>query len=131
MAQYLTETRVKIYNLLKEKQNITISAKEIYEELDKQINLSTIYRNLDRLEKAGTIIRYVNEKNESTYQFSPKDHHCEEHLHLQCVKCGKLIHLDCHFMDEISEHINSHHGFKIQCKNSIIYGICKDCQENE
>ena len=58
-------------------------------------------------------------------------HHCEEHLHLQCVKCGKIIHLECEFMDEISEHILKDHGFELQCKNSILYGMCSACQEKE
>ena len=45
-----------------------------------------------------------------------------------CVKCGKILHLDCEFMKEISEHIQKDHGFSLQCKNSILYGICRECQ---
>lgn len=37
--------------------------------------------------------------------------------------------LDCGFMDEIAEHIQKDHGFQLQCKNSILYGICKDCRQ--
>ena len=50
------------------------------------------------------------------------------HLHLKCVKCGKIIHLECHFMEEISHHIEESHGFTLQCKNSILYGVCKECK---
>ena len=53
----------------------------------------------------------------------------EEHKKAQeCVKCGKILHLDCEFMKEISEHIQKDHGFSLQCKNSILYGICRECQ---
>ena len=47
------------------------------------------------------------------------------------AKCGKIIHLECEFMDEISEHILKDHGFKLQCKNSILYGMCSACQESK
>lgn len=50
-------------------------------------------------------------------------HHCEEHLHLQCVKCGKIIHLECEFMDEISEHILKDHG--LNCSAKIQF--CMEC----
>ena len=46
----------------------------------------------------------------------------------KCVKCGKIIHLECHFMEEISHHIEESHGFTLQCKNSILYGVCKECK---
>ena len=64
----------------------------------------------------------------AVYQYVELGQHCEEHLHLKCVKCGCIIHLDCGFMDEIAEHIQKDHGFQLQCKNSILYGICKDCR---
>ena len=63
------------------------------------------------------------------YQYVEMGHHCEEHLHLKCVSCGCIIHLECAFMQEISEHILEDHGFKLQCKNSIIYGLCRECRE--
>ena len=52
---------------------------------------------------------------------------CERHLHLKCVRCGRIIHLDCTFMDEISNHILNDHGFVLQCRNSILYGTCRAC----
>ena len=65
------------------------------------------------------------------YQFAEPARNCDSHLHLQCVKCGKVIHLDCHFMDEINEHIEEHHGFSIICKGSILYGTCEKCRNEE
>jgi Fe2+ or Zn2+ uptake regulation protein len=58
----------------------------------------------------------------ATFQYIEDGHHCEEHLHLQCIKCGRIFHLECEFMDEIAAHIQSEHGFFIECKRSIIYG---------
>ena len=62
------------------------------------------------------------------YQYVEQGKGCCDHLHLQCVKCGRIYHLDCAFMKEISEHIEKDHGFELQCRNSVLYGICKDCK---
>ena len=134
-GEYMTENRRRIFEYLKDHSDTTVSAKDIYSYMKENgatINMSTIYRNLDRLEKEGTVIRYLSEKGDiATYQYVNDDKHCDEHLHLQCLKCGKIIHLDCQFMNSISTHASVHHGFDIQCKNSIIYGICQECKEKE
>ena len=95
------------------------------------MNITTIYRYLDKLAKEGTVMKYVAEKgSQAVYQYVEMGHHCEEHLHLKCVSCGCIIHLECAFMDEIAEHILKDHGFTLQCKNSIIYGLCRECRKN-
>lgn len=113
----------------------TVSVSDIgshMEELECPVNVTTIYRYLDKLEKDGNIIKYNKEKSgKATYQYVDSAHHCEEHLHLKCVGCGAVIHLDCHFMDEIAEHIGKDHDFAIQCRNSVIYGLCSQCRKKE
>lgn len=95
------------------------------------MNITTIYRYLDKLAKEGTVMKYVAEKgSQAVYQYVEMGHHCEEHLHLKCVSCGCIIHLECAFMDEIAEHVLKDHGFTLQCKNSIIYGLCRECRKN-
>lgn len=130
---YATISRKKILEFLKKNSDRTVAVADIDHYLkaqDCEVNITTIYRYLDKLAKDGTVIKYVAEKgNQAVYQYVELGHHCEEHLHLQCVKCGKIIHLECEFMDEISEHILKDHGFELQCKNSILYGMCSACQE--
>ncbi len=128
----MTANRKKILEFLKENQNRTVTVSDIDDYLkacDREVNLTTIYRYLDKLEKEGTVIKYVAEKgSQAGYQYVESGHRCDEHLHLQCVKCGQVIHLECHFMHEILEHVEKEHGFVMQCKNSIVYGKCKDCR---
>lgn len=130
---YATANRKKILDFLKDNQNRTLTVTDIdmyLKSCDSEVNITTIYRYLDKLEKEGTVIKYVAEKgSQATYQFVGAEHNCEEHLHLQCVKCGQVIHLECHFMHEILEHVEHEHGFVMQCKNSIVYGTCKECRK--
>lgn len=132
---YTTASRTKILEYLKKNGDRTVNVNDIsnyLKENQSEVNITTIYRYLDKLAKEGTVIKYVAEKgNQAVYQYVEQGHHCDEHLHLKCVKCGCIIHLECDFMREIAEHIKKDHGFELQCKNSIIYGMCSKCQENK
>ena len=133
---YSTASRKKILEFLQNHKDRTVTASDVNEYLKSQnseVNRTTIYRYLDKLAKEGTLIKYAAEKGEqSVYQYAEPGRGCSEHLHLQCVNCGKIIHLDCHFMDEFASHIREQHDFSLQCRNSILYGMCGRCRkENE
>lgn len=132
---YATASRKKILEFLKKNSDRTVAVADIasyLKENDSEVNITTIYRYLDKLANEGTVIKYVAEKgSQAVYQYVELGHHCEEHLHLKCIECGAIIHLECAFMDEIAKHIETDHGFKLQCKNSIIYGTCERCLRKE
>ena len=109
-------SRRKILEILKESKDKTVTAAQIGEQLrqmDSEVNITTIYRYLDRLEKDGTVIRYAIRAGfpGCLSVCGAGSRAAEGHLHLQCVKCGRIYHLDCAFMKEISEHIQKDHGF--------------------
>lgn len=130
---YVTASRKKILEYLQESDERAVTASDVaayLKEQNSEVNITTVYRYLDKLAKDGTLIKYVAEKgSQSAYQYVKPGRGCSEHLHLKCVKCGKIIHLDCHFMKEIASHISESHGFVLQCNQSVLYGICQDCQE--
>lgn len=129
---YATVSRRKILAYLEENHDRTVTVADIDAYLRSQnseVNITTIYRYLDKLTKEGTLIKYVAQKGSlASYQYVEQGHKCDEHLHLKCVRCGRIIHLECAFMQEISEHIREDHGFELQCRNSILYGVCRDCR---
>ena len=130
---YNTAARSRILGFLKENKDRTVNANDILNRLNDQgndVNITTIYRYLDKLTESGEVMKYIAENGtRAVFQYVGEKQHCEEHLHLQCVRCGAILHLDCDFMDEISEHVMNEHGFRIQCRNSIIYGECSRCLE--
>lgn len=130
-VEYRTNNRIKIMNFLMKNSCRTVSVGDIAEHLKNQscsVNITTIYRYLDKLERDGTVIKYTGKTGEKAcYQYVEKEHNCGEHLHLKCTGCGMIIHLDCHFMNEIADHVEQDHGFQIQCRNSVIYGMCRQC----
>lgn len=129
---YKTKNRQQILEFLKMQKDRSISVSEIKANMEKigyEVNLSTIYRYMDKLVEEGSVMKYISEKGEKAgFQYVEPAHDCHAHLHLQCLKCGKILHLTCCFMEEIQMHIEEHHGFTIQCDRSILYGICQDCK---
>ncbi len=130
---YKTKGRQLILSYLEETKERTVSVSEIQQFMEQQgnpVNVSTIYRNLDVLVAQGQVMKFVSDKGDkSTYRYIEPEHNCHKHLHIQCVKCGKVIHLECSFMDTIEEHILKDYGISLLCENSILYGICEECKK--
>ena len=126
-SSYATASRRKILEYLKNSNDHTVTAADVDEYLkkhDSEVNITTIYRYLDKLAGEQRIMKYVADKGErAVFQYVDEGRHCREHLHLKCVQCGRIYHLE-----EISHHIEESHGFTLQCKNSILYGVCKECK---
>ncbi len=128
---YSTKTKAIIMDFLEAHKDSRFSANDIYADLIRKgedINLATVYRNLEKLTEDGSLIKAKSvDANASFYQYAGKSHSCHNHLHLQCKKCGRIVHLECGFMEEISSHLLSHHGFSVECEGSVIMGICDRC----
>lgn len=97
-----------------------------------QVNLTTVYRNLEKMIENKLLIKFKTAEQESAlYQFVKPHGNCHEHLHMQCSVCGKVMHLECCLMNEIMEHLKMYHGFMLECTGSVLNGICADCKNME
>ncbi len=135
MKEYTTKTKVRLLELLKKNSDRQMAAGEVYEQLseeDPKLNLTTVYRNLDRMTADGVLMKYkALDGKGHVYQFVDSGHDCHHHLHLQCCRCGRMIHLDCHFMKEITEHLLQYHDFLVECEGSVIMGLCSECRKEK
>ncbi len=131
---YTTISHTKIMKYLADNGDKLITVNDIEAFLREEgieVNVSTIYRFLNRLSDSGEVMKYVASKGEmSSFQYiGDTSRNCKNHLHLQCVRCGKIIHLECEFMKEIQSHIMEHHGFELRCESSVLYGMCSECRK--
>lgn len=128
---YNTKARKYILDFLSIKSDTTVSVADIIEYLKKQaisVNPTTVYRYLNKLSKEQKVIKISAENGQhAAYQLNSEQKSCSEHIHTQCIRCGKLIHLDCHFMNDLKSHLYDDHKFTLKCEGSILYGICEDC----
>ena len=123
---YSTKQKDLILNVIKTmKKEFTI--KDIYNELE-GVGLTTVYRLVDKLVEEKVINKHIGEDNTTYYEYLGKCEH-ENHFYLKCEQCKKLEHVDCDCINELYEHINHDHSFKLNKENIIINGICKKCQE--
>ena len=126
---YNTKQRKIILDFLKEN-TAHVTALDIYEHLKTQgisIGLATIYRTLDKFVDDGLVKKFViDEHSGACYQLLDGVE-CETHFHLKCLKCGKLIHLSCNFMERMEKHIFDEHSFVVSSGKTVIYGLCADC----
>lgn len=133
-ANYATQKRSEILKYLELHCDEDVSVKDIEQHFQKDnhtsVNITTIYRYLERLEKEGRILKHNAEKGgKATFQYVKPEHSCQSHLHMKCSSCGKIYHMDCDFMEEFQRHIYEHHHFRLECKTSMLYGLCKACSE--
>lgn len=133
--EYKTKYREWIQNYFETHADEMVRAKDVYEKMTAEgysINPATVYRNLDRLEKENVLQgRKTAGEDEKFYQFMRPKMNCSGHLHLVCRRCGRIIHLNCSFMGEISEHLLAEHGFEIDCSQSMLVGLCSECRKKE
>ena len=129
---YKTKQRVAILEYLKNNIDNHITADNIIEyfkSIDNPIGKSTVYRYLDSLVEENIIRKYFGaERGEAAcFQYIEDGNECHTHFHMKCSKCGSLIHLDCHDMEELAEHIFKEHKFKLDICKTILYGTCEKC----
>lgn len=125
-TKYKTKQKEKILDVIKA-QNGEFSIDEIYHILDRKVGLTTIYRSINELIVSGKLTKIIKEHNCAYYQYLVS---CDKdnHFYLKCNICGKIQHVDCDCIRELSEHIQRHHSFEIDNNKTILNGICNECK---
>ena len=130
--KYRTKSKDAIMTYLEMHREHSFSAYDVnayMQEKGIQVNLTTIYRNLDKLTESGVVLKYKTAEDECCrYQCAKPHAHCHEHIHMQCRSCGKILHMECEFMEEIIKHLYDHHRFTLECSGSVLMGMCEACQ---
>lgn len=130
LAKYMTKQRKLLLDFLSEHTDETLSAGQITEALTgKEISASAIYRNLAVLEQEGKVKRSVKPGSPEAYYRYADDEHCRGHLHLNCLRCGKTVHLEETKTDALAHQLAKNEGFALDRTDTVLYGICADCQK--
>ena len=131
--EYNTKQKEDILSYLRANSERHVSVGDILDHLKqegREVGTTTVYRYLDRLCRQGEVRKYViDETSGACYQYIADAEECSEHFHLKCIRCGKLIHVDCAYLGELGEHIGAHHGFKVDRSKTVFYGTCGACLE--
>ena len=93
------------------------------------VGLSTVYRQLEKLVAQGKVHKLLTEEG-ACYQYCDKTVHRDCFL-LQCEGCGAIFHMDCSHRGELYGHLLESHGFAINPRRTMFYGLCGKCREAE
>ena len=91
-----------------------------------KIGLTTVYRQLERLEQQGLLHKIVTDEG-ARYQYCDAHEHNGECFLLKCENCGRIQHVDCSHLGELYRHLMADHGFAINPRKTLFYGLCEDC----
>ncbi len=101
-----------------------LSVVDLVDQLRKQMNKTTVYRVLERLENEGAIHSFSGTNGLKWYAKCHEcsaDHHNDIHPHFECEDCGKVECL------EINISIPKIEDRNIQSADVLLKGQCTDC----
>lgn len=117
-----TKSRLAIMGVL-EKSTYPMSAQKIFETLNGEVWLSTIYRTLEVFEKHDMVNRIVlSNKEKAMYELSGVHHRHFAH----CLMCHKIIEIQNCPMSVFKPKIQDE-GFQILGHNLEVTGYCSQC----
>jgi len=131
---YNTKQKELVLDYIKSMGKTHITALDIARKLetnDTPVGISTVYRQLEKLARAGIVRKYTPvDRDGACYEMMEEAaEDSARHFHLKCTGCGDLIHTDCDFMNEMDEHIQKHHKFIVDSSKTVLYGRCEKCTE--
>ena len=124
--EYKTQTRQIIMDFMVKNPDRIFKASDIAQNLP-SVSLSTIYRNLARLEKSGIVqIVGAEENKELQYRYTGPSK-CQAKMHLVCKICGKFFHLDGPALKMLQLSVLRIKGFELDQQQSVLLGRCAGC----
>jgi len=130
--EYNTKQKSFVLETLKEHKDETFTSDELSKmllELGFKVSRATLFRSLKKFIKTGEVKKFYKD-NSSYYQYVQDVCIHEDHVHLVCTECGKLIHADIDTIKKVDKEAFKKYGFDISDEKTMLYGVCNDCKEN-
>lgn len=88
-----------------------------------QIDPSTVYRNLEALERLGYVTHTHFEDRVTRWHLASE----ERHGHLVCRSCGAEQELSMSMLEPLARRLRQERGFQADLAHSAVVGICRRC----
>ena len=124
----LTPQREMILSVMHDVEDLA-TAEEIYaqvQSLTSAVDISTIYRTLDLLQKMD-IVACVD-PGDGQHRYELLGVH-GPHIHLICASCGEVTGIDLHEAGPLAERLLGDYGFVADLDHLSISGLCRACAE--
>ncbi len=102
---------------------------EIYEQVLKShptLSLATVYKNIITMVEKDVLVEVPIRGRKSKYEIRK-----DEHIHLICTKCGKVMDRELTQLIEGDAHkLAQNNGFELENSQINLYGICEECRNS-
>lgn len=130
---YQTAGKKWLLDFLQKNADTAFTIEEITARLDGEDapGKSTLYRLLPKLVEAGLVKQFAKENSRQfVYQAVGCAHH-DDHLHLKCTDCGKILHLTHKDTHSLVHSILQNSAFAVDEKQTVLFGRCAACQKEK
>lgn len=86
------------------------------------VHISTIYRNLEELERLGVVVHAHLGHGPATYHLATSTH-----SHLVCGSCGAAFEAPEELFSDLARRAKRHYGFLIDPRHFAVLGTCSAC----
>ncbi|MCI8332703.1 MAG: Fur family transcriptional regulator [Clostridiales bacterium] len=128
---YNTEQKKQILGFLQTNSQAQYTIDEIAEALSGCVGKSTVYRQIPFLVKEGAVKRFTAENNRKSVYQAVVGFHCDAHLHMKCMRCGKLLHMPEALSDQLIGLVNEKSSFAIDEEETVLFGRCEGCKNKQ
>ena len=121
-----TSQRALILDVIRQREK-HLDADEVYRRArkkDPNLSLSTVYRTLHLFKKMGLVEELHFDEAHHHYEVSPS----EEHHHLVCLGCGKVIEFNNPLTRYVQSSVPEARGFEIVKAEVNMTGYCPECR---
>ena len=135
--KYKTKQREELESYLKTIPEKHFTVQDIcahFREEGRNIGTTTVYRQLESLVDEGIVNKYnIDANSPACFEYVAGGEHDSDGIcfHAKCEECGKLIHLHCEEILKIRDHLSEDHGFVLDPKRTVFYGLCEECGKEE
>lgn len=124
MSRRQTPSKSAILSILKEA-GAALSHDMLQDELEKEVDRTTIYRVLNRFHEDGIIHKVIGDDGKQYFAYCidcEQDDHQHNHFHFRCLNCRKVECLN----EEIK--VGLPDGYEAKTFNGVITGYCNECK---
>ena len=90
------------------------------------VSISTVYRNLEELERLGVVVHSHLGHGPATYHLTTS-----AHGHLVCRKCDTQVEIGEGFFADLRRRAIAEFGFAIDPRHFAVIGLCAACQADD
>ena len=130
--KYQTKQKELILQCMKEHADsyITIpQLEQLLKDKEQKVGLTTIYRNLDRLECERRLTKVsIEGYHGACYKYLPEDE--ASLFYLKCEGCGTVANIQCPELEHLYSHVVEEHHIKINPVKTMFYGKCESCSHD-